>query len=87
MARSSRHNLHKWLWLVAATRAPVAYGPHDTLYNRWKRWSDKGIFARMVAGLAAGHGEDRTVMTDAPCLKARRTATGMGVKRGGGAVA
>ena len=31
--------------------APAAYGPHKTLYNRWKRWSDKGIFAKMMAGL------------------------------------
>jgi transposase len=31
--------------------APIAaYGPHKTLYNRWKRWSEKGIFARMMAG-------------------------------------
>jgi transposase len=37
--------------------APAEYGPHKTLYNRWKRWWDKGIFARMMAGLAARHGE------------------------------
>ena len=42
--------------------APAEYGPPKTLYNRWKRWSDKGIFARMMTGLAAGHGEKRTVM-------------------------
>ena len=41
-----------------ARRAFGAYGPHKTLYNRWKRWSDKGIFARMMAGLAAEHGEE-----------------------------
>jgi len=23
--------------------APREYGPAKTLYNRWKRWSDKGI--------------------------------------------
>ena len=33
--------------------APREYGPPKTLYNRWKRWSDKGVFARMMAGLAA----------------------------------
>ncbi len=22
---------------------PREYGPHKTLYNRWKRWSDKGL--------------------------------------------
>ena len=33
--------------------APVAYGPPKTLYNRWKRWSDMGVFARIVTELAA----------------------------------
>jgi transposase len=32
--------------------APREYGLHKTLYNRWKRWSDKGVFARIMAGLA-----------------------------------
>ena len=63
--------------------APPGYGPHKTLYNRWKRWSDKGIFARMMAGLAAEHGERKTVMIDATYLKAHRTATSLGVKKGG----
>ncbi len=36
--------------------APAAYGPSKTLYNRWKRWSDKGIFARMMIGLATKKG-------------------------------
>ena len=63
--------------------APKEYGPHKTLYNCWKRWSDQGIFARMMAGLAADHGERKTVMIDATYLKAHRTATSMGVKKGG----
>jgi len=57
--------------------APAAYGPHKTLYSRWKRWSEKGIFARMMVGLAAEHGEEKTVMIDATYLKAHRTATSM----------
>ena len=63
--------------------APAAYGPHKTHYNRWKRWSDKSVFARMMMGLAADHGEEQTVMIDATYLKAHRTATSMGVKKGG----
>ena len=55
--------------------APGEYGPHKTLCNRWKRWSDKGIFVRMMMGLAAEHGEEKTVMIDATCLKAHRTAS------------
>jgi len=63
--------------------APAAYGPHKTLYSRWKRWSEKGIFARMMVGLAAEHGEEKTVMIDATYLKAHRTATSMVAEKGG----
>jgi len=32
---------------------PKDYGPHKTLYNRWKRWGERGVFLRMMEGLAA----------------------------------
>jgi transposase len=63
--------------------APAAYGPHKALYSGWKRWSEKGIFARMMAGLAAEHGEKTTVMIDATYIIAHRTATSMAAKKGG----
>ena len=66
--------------------APKEYGPHKTLHNRWKRWSDKGIFAQLMAGLAAEHGEKTTVMIDATYPKAHRTASRLGAKKGGVAV-
>ena len=28
--------------------APGEYGPHKTLYNRWKRWGEAGVFTRMM---------------------------------------
>ena len=62
--------------------APAAYGPHKTLYNRWKRWSDKGVFARMMDGLAAEAAVPKTVMIDATYLKAHRTATSLRSKKG-----
>ena len=37
----------------------------------------------MMIGLASDHGEEKTVMIDATYLKAHRTATSMGVKKGG----
>ena len=63
--------------------APKEYEPCKTLYSRCKRWSEKGIFARMMVGLAAEHGEEKTVMIDATYLKAHRTATSMAAKKGG----
>ena len=54
--------------------APREYGPHKTLYNRWKRWSDMGVFARIMTGLAAEAPDNRTISIDATYLKAHRTA-------------
>lgn len=64
--------------------APKEYGPAKTLYNRWKRWSDKGVFIRMLEGLAQPQSTDgKTIMIDATYLKAHRTASSLGVKKGG----
>jgi transposase len=63
--------------------APKEYGPPKTLYNRWKRWSDKGVFARMMAGLASEAAAPKTVMIDATYLKAHRTAISLRSKTGG----
>jgi len=63
--------------------APGEYGPGKTLYNRWKRWSEKGVFARIMAGLAAEGAEHKTIMIDATYLKAHRTASSLRVKKGG----
>ena len=62
--------------------APKEYGPAKTLYNRWKRWSDNGVFARIMMGLAAEGTENKTIMI-ATYLKAHRTASSLRVKKGG----
>jgi transposase len=62
--------------------APREYGPAKTLYNRWKRWSDKGVFVAMMDGLSAKGTERKTIMIDATYLKAHRTAYSLGVKEG-----
>ena len=62
--------------------APKDYGPYKTLYNRWKRWGEKGIFLQMMEGLAAANAEPKTVMIDATYLKAHRTASSLRVKKG-----
>jgi transposase len=63
--------------------APREYGPHKTLYNRWKRWSDMGVFARIMMGLAAEAPDNKTISIDATYLKAHRTASSLGSKKGG----
>ena len=36
--------------------APPSYGPHKTLYNRFVRWSRRGVFERIFAALAGQAG-------------------------------
>jgi transposase len=61
--------------------APREYGPAETLYNHWKRWSDKCVFIAMMDGVSAKGTERNTIMIDATYLKAHRTASSLGVKR------
>ena len=63
--------------------APKEYGPPKTLYNRWKRWRDKRVFARMMDVLAAEAAVPKTVMIEATYLKAHRTSTSLRSKKGG----
>ena len=63
--------------------APAEYGPPKTLYNRWKRWSDKGVFARILLELADQGGGTDTLMIDATHLNTHRTASSLGLKKGG----
>jgi putative transposase len=61
--------------------APAAYGPHKTLYNRFKRWSEAGAFNRIFAELAAESEATGIVMIDAIYLKTHRTAASL-LKKG-----
>ncbi len=63
--------------------APKEYPPPKTLYNRWKRWSDMGVFARIMEGLAAEAPDHKTLSIDATYLKAHRTASSLSAKKGG----
>lgn len=58
------------------------YGPHRTLYNRWKRWGEAGVFTRMREGLAMAGAEPKTLVIDTTSLKAHRTASSLRVGKG-----
>ena len=62
--------------------APSKYGPPKTLYNRFVRWSRKGVFARIMIELARNGGQTDVLMIDATHLKAHRTASSLGLKKG-----
>ena len=53
--------------------APIEYGPHKTLYNRFRRWSENGVFERIFEELAKPQDDAGSVlMIDATHLKAHR---------------
>lgn len=61
--------------------APRDYGPHKTLYNRFIRWSEMGVFNRIFAELASQGNKPDRLMIDATHLKAHRTAASL-LKKG-----
>ncbi len=61
--------------------APIDYGPHKTLYNRFIRWSKLGVFDRIFANLVADAKAPDTLMIDATHLKAHRTSASL-LKKG-----
>ncbi len=61
--------------------APELYGPRKTLYNRFVRWSEKGIWEELFPALASVSGPPAHVMIDSSAVKAHRSAAG---GKGGG---
>ena len=62
--------------------APLAYGPHKTLYNRHVRWTRNGVFARIFAALAEAAGPPERIIIDSTHLKVHRTAASLLQKKG-----
>jgi len=60
---------------------PPSYGPHKTIYNRFVRWSELGVFGRIFLELAKGGGETEEMMIDATHPKSNRTAASL-LKKG-----
>ena len=56
--------------------APSIYGPRKTLYNRFVRWGDKGIWQGIFKALAAAGGPPAEVLIDSSAVKAHRCAAG-----------
>ncbi len=56
---------------------PPEYGPSTTVYNRYNRWSQKGIWQYMFAELTAAlAGTPEQVSIDSTHVKAHRSAAG-----------
>lgn len=52
------------------------YGPKKTLYNRFRRWAERGVWERIFAQLAGVDGVPDKLFIDSSCIKFHRTAGG-----------
>jgi transposase len=55
---------------------PPEYGPPTTIYNRFVRWAERGVWERLFHGLAARGRSEHTHMIDSTRIKAHRSASG-----------
>ena len=55
---------------------PAAYGPHKTIYNRFARWSVRGIWQAIFAAVAAPAQTPERVALDSSHVKIHRCASG-----------
>ncbi len=55
---------------------PPEYGPHTTVYNRFARWAQRGIWELLFRELAGNGRSNNTQMIDSTHVKAHRSAAG-----------
>jgi transposase len=55
---------------------PPCYGPSTTIYNRFNRWSHKGLWTRIFTTLAAQAGPPDELSIDSTAVRAHRSAHG-----------
>jgi transposase len=61
---------------------PPEYGPQTTIYNRFSRWAERGIWEKLFRRLAERGRSADVQMIDSTHVKAHRSAAG--AKRGNG---
>ena len=55
---------------------PPEYGPPTTIYNRFVRWAERGVWENLFRALAARGRSSETQMIDSTHIKAHRSAAG-----------
>ena len=62
---------------------PEVYGPYTTVFNRYNRWSKRGLWQAIFAALAESGEPPGAAMIDSSSIKAHRSASG--AQKGGSA--
>jgi transposase len=68
--------LHRYREGLRWRAIPAEYGPRTTLFNRFNRWSQRGLWQQLLAALAASGEPPALVLLDSTTMKAHRSAAG-----------
>ena len=68
--------LHRYREGLRWRALPAEYGPRTTLFNRFNRWSQRGLWRELLAALAACAEPPDIVMVDSTSIHAHRSAAG-----------
>jgi mannitol 2-dehydrogenase len=55
---------------------PAIYGPKNTLYNRFVRWAERGVWERVFQALAGDEDSPDRLFIDSTAVRVHRTAGG-----------
>src|SRR5712691_10222453 len=55
---------------------PAEYGPYTTVFNRYNRWSQRGLWQDIFAALASCAEPPSVMMIDSTAVRAHRAASG-----------
>jgi transposase len=68
--------LHRFREGLRWRAVPGDYGPRTTLYNRFNRWSKRGLWQQLFATLAITDDPPSVAMVDSTVVRAHRAASG-----------
>lgn len=68
--------LHRFREGLRWRALPEAYGPRTTVFNRFNRWSQRGLWQQLFEALAACEEPPMISMADSTSIKAHRSAAG-----------
>ena len=68
--------LHRFREGLRWRALPDEYGPRTTLFNRFNRWSQRGLWQELFAALAACEEPPEVAMVDSTAVRAHRSASG-----------
>lgn len=68
--------LHRYREGLRWRAIPAEYGPRTTLFNRFNRWSERGLWQQIFAALTACEEPPAVAMVDSTAVRAHRAAAG-----------